>query len=118
MLHVGCRCSGWYFLSIASLGHSLGFHLPRRRKEKEGFLKCVFINNKRVFYSVFFVFNRVTDEVFNFLLVWYYCTLTIRESILISNGSRYSATCKNHGKHEMSLKKTRQQKRIELGTET
>lgn len=32
--------------------------------------------------------TRVTDELFNFLLVWYYCTLTIRESILISNGSR------------------------------
>uniref|UniRef100_A0A8C5UDZ1 Transmembrane protein 120B n=1 Tax=Malurus cyaneus samueli TaxID=2593467 RepID=A0A8C5UDZ1_9PASS len=52
----------------------------------------------------FFLHYRVTDEVFNFLLVWYYCTLTIRESILISNGSRYSATCKNRGKHEMSLK--------------
>ncbi|XP_075761057.1 transmembrane protein 120A isoform X2 [Pelodiscus sinensis] len=36
-----------------------------------------------------FLFNsRVTDAVFNFLLVWYYCTLTIRESILITNGSR------------------------------
>lgn len=35
-----------------------------------------------------FLHARVTDEVFNFLLVWYYCTLTIRESILISNGSR------------------------------
>jgi len=34
-----------------------------------------------------FLSTRVTDEVFNFLLVWYYCTLTIRESILISNGS-------------------------------
>ncbi|XP_056140653.1 ion channel TACAN-like [Lampris incognitus] len=31
---------------------------------------------------------RVLDALFNFLLVWYYCTLTIRESILISNGSR------------------------------
>ncbi|XP_054610830.1 ion channel TACAN isoform X1 [Dunckerocampus dactyliophorus] len=28
------------------------------------------------------------DAMFNFLLVWYYCTLTIRESILINNGSR------------------------------
>uniref|UniRef100_A0A8C9WNM2 Transmembrane protein 120Aa n=1 Tax=Scleropages formosus TaxID=113540 RepID=A0A8C9WNM2_SCLFO len=28
------------------------------------------------------------DALFNFLLVWYYCTLTIRESILINNGSR------------------------------
>ncbi|KAM7145104.1 transmembrane protein 120B isoform 2-T2 [Macrochelys suwanniensis] len=35
----------------------------------------------------FILHYRVTDEVFNFLLVWYYCTLTIRESILISNGS-------------------------------
>ncbi|XP_030041491.1 transmembrane protein 120A [Microcaecilia unicolor] len=36
----------------------------------------------------FFLNSRVTDAVFNFLLVWYYCTLTIRESILINNGSR------------------------------
>ncbi|XP_053702609.1 ion channel TACAN isoform X1 [Synchiropus splendidus] len=36
-----------------------------------------------------FMFSyRVLDAIFNFLLVWYYCTLTIRESILISNGSR------------------------------
>ncbi|XP_036132237.1 transmembrane protein 120B isoform X1 [Molossus molossus] len=35
----------------------------------------------------FVLHYRVTDEIFNFLLVWYYCTLTIRESILISNGS-------------------------------
>uniref|UniRef100_A0A3B4AAE1 Transmembrane protein 120B n=1 Tax=Periophthalmus magnuspinnatus TaxID=409849 RepID=A0A3B4AAE1_9GOBI len=34
-----------------------------------------------------FFLNYVTDEIFNFLLVWYYCTLTIRESILMSNGS-------------------------------
>ncbi|KAK3550102.1 hypothetical protein QTP86_020674 [Hemibagrus guttatus] len=31
---------------------------------------------------------RVLDALFNFLLVWYYCTLTIRESILINNGSK------------------------------
>ncbi|KAK3560680.1 hypothetical protein QTP86_014531, partial [Hemibagrus guttatus] len=31
---------------------------------------------------------RFVDTLLNFLLVWYYCTLTIRESILISNGSR------------------------------
>ncbi|CAN0364971.1 unnamed protein product [Lampetra planeri] len=36
----------------------------------------------------FLVNYRVTDEILNFLLVWYYCTLTIRESVLISNGSR------------------------------
>ncbi|KAL2767836.1 transmembrane protein 120B [Daubentonia madagascariensis] len=40
--------------------------------------------------------QRVTDEVFNFLLVWYYCTLTIRESILISNGSRIKGWWVSH----------------------
>ena len=32
--------------------------------------------------------DRVTDAAFQFLLVWYYCTLTIREHILKVNGSR------------------------------
>uniref|UniRef100_A0AAR2LAS9 Transmembrane protein 120A n=1 Tax=Pygocentrus nattereri TaxID=42514 RepID=A0AAR2LAS9_PYGNA len=31
---------------------------------------------------------QFVDALVNFLLVWYYCTLTIRESVLISNGSR------------------------------
>jgi hypothetical protein len=31
---------------------------------------------------------RAIDAVLHFLLVWYHCTLTIRESILIVNGSR------------------------------
>lgn len=36
-----------------------------------------------------FLFSyRALDALFYFLLVWYYCTLTIRESILINNGSR------------------------------
>ncbi|ERE75965.1 transmembrane protein [Cricetulus griseus] len=43
-----------------------------------------------------FLPTRVTDEVFNFLLVWYYCTLTIRESILISNGSRIKGWWVSH----------------------
>uniref|UniRef100_A0A671X2I5 Transmembrane protein 120Ab n=1 Tax=Sparus aurata TaxID=8175 RepID=A0A671X2I5_SPAAU len=40
------------------------------------------------FICYFFVSYRFLDAIFNFLLVWYYCTLTIRESILITNGSR------------------------------
>ena len=31
--------------------------------------------------------NRALDALFHFLLVWYYCTLTIRESVLVVNGS-------------------------------
>uniref|UniRef100_A0A4X1U8B6 Transmembrane protein 120B n=1 Tax=Sus scrofa TaxID=9823 RepID=A0A4X1U8B6_PIG len=44
----------------------------------------------------FVLHYRVTDEIFNFLLVWYYCTLTIRESILISNGSRIKGWWVSH----------------------
>ncbi|XP_058269987.1 transmembrane protein 120A-like [Hemibagrus wyckioides] len=40
------------------------------------------------FVCQFLVSYRFVDTLLNFLLVWYYCTLTIRESILISNGSR------------------------------
>ena len=32
--------------------------------------------------------HRVTDALFSFLLLWYYCTLTVRENILILNGSK------------------------------
>ncbi|GFS02435.1 transmembrane protein 120A-like [Elysia marginata] len=39
-------------------------------------------------FAGFLVNSRWADAALNFLLVWYYCTLTIRESILIVNGSR------------------------------
>uniref|UniRef100_I3LEI2 Transmembrane protein 120A n=1 Tax=Sus scrofa TaxID=9823 RepID=I3LEI2_PIG len=45
----------------------------------------------------FLLNSRVTDAAFNFLLVWYYCTLTIRESILINNGSRWVRPRPGHG---------------------
>jgi len=44
----------------------------------------------------FFLNNRVLDLVFFFLTVWYYCTLTIRESILIVNGSRIKGWWRFH----------------------
>ncbi|PAV61253.1 hypothetical protein WR25_15534 isoform A [Diploscapter pachys] len=36
----------------------------------------------------YFLPYRAVDSILNFLLVWYYCTLTIRESILQLNGSK------------------------------
>ncbi|THD25478.1 Transmembrane protein 120A [Fasciola hepatica] len=39
-------------------------------------------------YFSFALCFRIVDALFHFLLVWYYCTLTIRERILIANGSR------------------------------
>ncbi|XP_041349364.1 ion channel TACAN-like isoform X1 [Gigantopelta aegis] len=40
------------------------------------------------FFLTFFDDSRWIDAILHFLLVWYYCTLTIRESILVVNGSR------------------------------
>lgn len=40
------------------------------------------------FLCSFLVSYRFLDAILNFLLLWYYCTLTVRESILITNGSR------------------------------
>jgi len=40
--------------------------------------------------------NRVLDLLFLFLIVWYYCTLTIRESILKVNGSKIKGWWRAH----------------------
>ncbi|XP_048468592.1 ion channel TACAN [Rhincodon typus] len=59
------------------------------KDEYEKFKLCLTIILLLISFSCRFLLNsRVVDSVFNFLLVWYYCTLTIRESILINNGSR------------------------------
>ncbi|CAF1112517.1 unnamed protein product [Rotaria sordida] len=39
---------------------------------------------------------RAFDALFHFLLVWYYCTLTIRESILVVNGSHINPWWRAH----------------------
>ena len=44
----------------------------------------------------YFLNYRVMDLLFMFLIVWYYCTLTIRESILIVNGSRIKGWWRTH----------------------
>jgi len=44
----------------------------------------------------YFMDIRVLDLVFMFLIVWYYCTLTIREAVLIVNGSRIKGWWRFH----------------------
>jgi len=46
--------------------------------------------------NIALVNSRVMDLLFMFLLVWYYCTLTIRESILKVNGSRIKGWWRAH----------------------
>jgi len=63
----------------------------RKFKYKEEYEKFkLIVNLIGMFISIFnmFCIYRVVDLLFMFLLVWYYCTLTIRESILVVNGSR------------------------------
>uniref|UniRef100_A0A4W5QH07 Transmembrane protein 120B n=1 Tax=Hucho hucho TaxID=62062 RepID=A0A4W5QH07_9TELE len=67
------------------------------KDEYEKFKLCMTIILMFAAITCLFLLNyRVTDEIFNFLLVWYYCTLTIRESILMSNGSRIKGWWVSH----------------------
>eukprot|EP00092_Neocalanus_flemingeri_P001362 GFUD01001454.1.p1 GENE.GFUD01001454.1~~GFUD01001454.1.p1 ORF type:complete len:429 (+),score=133.49 GFUD01001454.1:926-2212(+) len=44
----------------------------------------------------YFLNYRVIDLIIMFLIFWYYCTITIRESILIINGSRIKGWWRAH----------------------
>ncbi|KAL3068436.1 hypothetical protein niasHT_030727 [Heterodera trifolii] len=78
------------------LGSNLNITLPspderyRYKKEYESFKLSVAFVILAVFFVVIWLppILRPLDALCNFLLVWYYCTLTIRESILRLNGSR------------------------------
>jgi len=62
-----------------------------RLKYKEEYERFKLILNLIIFFVSFvtiFVNYKALDAALQFLLVWYHCTLTIRESILIANGSR------------------------------
>ncbi|XP_005101235.1 ion channel TACAN [Aplysia californica] len=59
------------------------------KKDYEKFkLTVSYIILALAFLTAFVFKSRWCDATLNFLMVWYYCTLTIRESILIVNGSR------------------------------
>lgn len=62
-----------------------------RLKYKEEYERFKLILNLIIFFLSFltlFINYKALDAALQFLLVWYHCTLTIRESILIANGSR------------------------------
>ena len=62
-----------------------------RLKYKEEYERFKLILNLIIFFVsciTLFINYKALDAALQFLLVWYHCTLTIRESILIANGSR------------------------------
>ncbi|VIO92046.1 conserved hypothetical protein,hypothetical protein [Brugia malayi] len=85
--------SNGLYLSII-LGSNLNVSLMnkndryRYKKEYEKFkvtVNCALLS--LLFFAYIFT-SRVLDLAINFVLVWFYCTLTIREAILRINGSR------------------------------
>lgn len=62
------------------------------KDEYERFKLVVTIVSAALSFCNLFLFKyRFMDAAFHFLLVWYYCTLTIREGILRVNGSKIQA---------------------------
>ncbi|XP_019843243.1 ion channel TACAN isoform X3 [Bos indicus] len=91
---LGHACEAWRLYLSLVLGNVNVTLLSKQAKfaykdEYEKFKLYLTIILILISFTCRFLLNsRVTDAAFNFLLVWYYCTLTIRESILINNGSR------------------------------
>nr|XP_006819991.1 PREDICTED: transmembrane protein 120A-like [Saccoglossus kowalevskii] len=49
---------------------------------------CIIITLLFSFVNLFILETRFLDAIFHFMLLWYYCTVTLREHILMHNGSR------------------------------
>ncbi|KAL4003270.1 TMPIT-like family protein [Acanthocheilonema viteae] len=81
------------YLSII-LGSNLNVSLMnkndryRYKQEYEKFKVTVNCTLLFVLFLAYIFTSRILDLVINFMLVWFYCTLTIREAILRINGSR------------------------------
>uniref|UniRef100_A0A0N5AJ67 Transmembrane protein 120 homolog n=1 Tax=Syphacia muris TaxID=451379 RepID=A0A0N5AJ67_9BILA len=84
--------NGWYLSTI--LGSNLNLSLLnkkdryRYKEEYEKFKASVTLTVLAMFTLALIFPSRLMDALCFFLLVWYYCTLTIREAILSINGSR------------------------------
>lgn len=69
----------------------------RYKEEYEMFKLRITMISMVISFCLLFTSNiRELDAVFNFIQVWYYCTLTIRESILIVNGSKINGWWMSH----------------------
>ncbi|KRY42715.1 Transmembrane protein [Trichinella spiralis] len=89
--HLPCENNGIYLnIILGNISVSI-LNRMQRIRYKEDYEKFKLRVNLILFVFapiVYFVHLRVLDAAYNFFLVWYYCTLTIRESILRCNGSR------------------------------
>jgi len=93
------RQSGRYLRAILGNVNCSILDKSEKYKYKEDYEQFKLIVN--LIGGILAVFNyfmdyRALDLVFMFLIVWYYCTLTIRESILIVNGSRIKGWWRLH----------------------
>eukprot|EP01136_Pigoraptor_vietnamica_P020799 Opistho-1_new@70190 len=74
----------------------------RYKTEYEGFkMRMTVITIALSALNLLVLHYRLMDAVFNVLLVWYYCTITLREHILLANGSRIRGWWLTH--HYLSI---------------
>eukprot|EP01137_Pigoraptor_chileana_P025715 Opistho-2@95576 len=72
------------------------------KTEYENFkMKMTIVTIALSFLNLFVLHYRLMDAVFNVLLVWHYCTITLREHILLANGSRIRGWWLTH--HYLSI---------------
>ncbi|CAI4230562.1 unnamed protein product [Auanema sp. JU1783] len=83
--------NGFYLNIIIGNSIDLRMNSSQRlnfKRDYENFKLRVTLINLVLLTITFFFPSRPMDAVCHFLMVWYYCTLTIRENILIINGSK------------------------------
>lgn len=73
-------------VNVSLLSKSEKYNYKKQYEEFKLIVNIVSCVMTVLFYSAFD--SRVADALLHFMVVWYYCTLTIREQILIVNGSR------------------------------
>ena len=79
-------------LALGASGPFILRPIKRRLEYKQEYeifkLRMTLIACVMAFLSLFIYSSRITDAIFAFLLLYYYCSVVLREHILIVNGSR------------------------------
>lgn len=73
-------------VDVSILNKADKWHYKQEYEKFKFIVTCISLISSLIIWSLTSSY-RAFDASFHFLLVWYYCTLTIRESILVVNGS-------------------------------
>merc|ERR1712023_19882 len=84
------KTAGWFLKAcLGEINVSLFQNKLHYKEVYENFkLKIMMLAMLYSIINLFLIQTRLTDALFNALLVWYYSSLTLQEQILRANGSR------------------------------